>query len=63
MSTPCSLLFDSILQLMKHVSASYKGQMKRNSLLEGDEQRIMGEDIIQETLGKSGGDYERYPRN
>lgn len=63
MSAPCSLLFDSILQLMKHASASYAVQMKRNSLLERDEQRIMGEDIIQETLGKSGGDYERYPRN
>lgn len=63
MSAPCSLLFDSILQLMKQASASYEGQMKRNSLLEGDEQRIMGEDIIQETLGKPGGDYERYPRN
>lgn len=40
-SAPCSLLFDSILRLMKYAPASFEGQMKWNSLLEGDKrQRI-----------------------
>lgn len=40
MSAPWSLLFDSILRLMKYAPGSFKGQMKLNSLLEGDKRRV-----------------------